>query len=366
MPDVFTRSLDRFFGRGDASVAIPPMDGALKPNNAIDAAPLLAAVERPDNLVAATGSVLFSSSRKLIRIADDGSAREVLLECDGDILALAIRHDGVLAIFDEAQGLSLLKLSDNGLTRQPMGRVPVASITAAAFTRSGDLLVCIGSSKNPTSEWQRDLLESEAAGSVWLVSLRDGEAIEIAKGLAYPSGCMIVGDGGKALVSESWRHRLILIDLAGGQGPITVLGALPGYPARLSPRSRGGSWLTFFAPRNQLVEFVRREPRYRREMMTEVAKEFWVAPTLASGASFREPMQGGALKQMGTLKPWAPTRSYGLVVALDKEHSPVASYHSRAGGRRHGLTSAVEIGGRLIVASKGGDQLLSLEIEDRE
>ena len=46
-----------------------------------------------------------------------------------------------------------------------------------------------------------------------------------------------------------------------------------------------------------------------------------------------------------------------LVVALNKEHTPVASYHSRAGGKRHGLTCAVEIGDRLVVASKGGGEL---------
>ena len=361
MVDIFTRTLDRFFGRGDASIAIPPMDGALKPNNAVDDAKRLAFVERPDNLVRVDDGVLFSSGRTLLRL---GAAPEPVLECEGEILATACRQNGLVAIFDDARGLSLFDLAKKTVTRINMPGVPIASVTAAAFNASGDLIVCVGSAKNPTSAWQRDVLESEAAGSVWLVNVREQRAVEILGGLAYPAGCLLSPDGDSVLVSESWSNRLVLVDLAGSKRVTPVLTALPGYPARLSSRAKGGAWLSFFAPRNQLVEFVRREPQFRRDMMAEMPPEFWIAPALASGASFAEPMQGGALKQMGILKPWAPTRSYGLVVALNKDYSPSASYHSRAGGRRHGLTSAVERSGKLIVASKGGGELVSIDIED--
>ena len=47
---------------------------------------------------------------------------------------------------------------------------------------------------------------------------------------------------------------------------------------------------------------------------------------------------------MGIHKPWAPSRSYGLVVRLDAAMRPVASFHSRANGHRHGVTSAIEVG----------------------
>jgi len=40
--------------------------------------------------------------------------------------------------------------------------------------------------------------------------------------------------------------------------------------------------------------------------------------------------------------------------------APVASYHSRANGRRHGVTSAIEAGGSVFVACKGGDAVLEL------
>ena len=64
-------------------------------------------------------------------------------------------------------------------------------------------------------------------------------------------------------------------------------------------------------------------------------------------------MQGSGLKQMGILKPWAATRSYGLVVRCDAEMQPLASYHSRADGIIHGVTSICEDRGDLLVSAKG-------------
>ena len=101
-------------------------------------------------------------------------------------------------------------------------------------------------------------------------------------------------------------------------------------------------------------------------MMGEVDKAFWIAPALASGKSFHEPMQGGALKQMGVLKPWAPTRSYGLVIELSPDFVPLRSFHSRAGGRRHGITSALERNGKLYATSKGGNELVALPLQAGE
>jgi hypothetical protein len=362
MDNAFTRSLDRFLGRGDASIAIPPMDGALKPNSAIDEAEHLFSRNRPDNLIVTSDGLLFSSDRELLRADPDGLSVTPVAQCEGDILATASAADGTIAIFDQARGLSLLNAQTGSKTHLDLPRLPRASVTAAAFRDPQRLIVCVGSARNTAANWQRDLLESEAAGSVWSIDIRSGGMTPIAENLRYPAGCLVLADGRSALISESWTNRLLRFDLDSAKKPTPVLTALPGYPSRLAPRAAGGAWLCLFAPRNQLVEFVRREPGYRRAMMAEVPKEFWIAPALASGKSFSEPMQGGALKQMGILKPWAPTRSYGLVVVLNDDYTPVDSFHSRTGGKRHGLTSVAELGSKLIVASKGGDEILAIEL----
>jgi hypothetical protein len=51
-----------------------------------------------------------------------------------------------------------------------------------------------------------------------------------------------------------------------------------------------------------------------------------------------------------------------MVVKLDASLQPVSSVHSRANGTRHGTTSAVELDGKLLIASKGGDCVLAIDL----
>jgi hypothetical protein len=145
-----------------------------------------------------------------------------------------------------------------------------------------------------------------------------------------------------------------------------VIEHLPAYPARLCSAADGGAWLAMFAPRRQMVEFVLREKAYRERMMAEVDPAYWMAPDLRTSRSFLEPIHGGQVKHLGIVKPWGPTRSYGLVIHLDASGIPTTSLHSRADGQRHGVTSCVEFGQRLFVASKGGNALLDVDLESLE
>jgi hypothetical protein len=52
-----------------------------------------------------------------------------------------------------------------------------------------------------------------------------------------------------------------------------------------------------------------------------------------------------------------------LVLELDGSFTPVQSLHSRAGGRRHGVTTVLEIDGTLWATSKGGDEVLRIAID---
>jgi hypothetical protein len=145
-----------------------------------------------------------------------------------------------------------------------------------------------------------------------------------------------------------------------------VLDRLPVYPSRIVAAAGGGFWLTAFAARTQLVEFVLREPAFRRRMMKEIAPEHWIAPRLRSGQSFLEPMQGAHLRTMGVLKPWAPPRSYGLVVRLSPEGTPLYSLHSRVDGINHGIVAAADVGGFLYLLAKEPGRLIRLALADIE
>lgn len=345
---------DRFLGRGDAAVTVPPMDGALRPDGRLEEATIVAQADRPDNLVHCGNRLLFSDGGRLLHLEPVSGEVRQLHDFGSPISAMADNGGGLLAI-GLADGGLFIGRPDECDTMQPVVHPELRCPVAMAFDPKGDLIVCQGSSHNGPDAWQRDLMERRASGALWRISGADRTVQRIASGLAFPFGVQPLDKG--LVVSESWRHRLVLIDPAGRH--TVLLDDLPGYPARLIPAEKG-YWLCIFAPRNQLIEFVLREKRFRDRMMHDVDPRHWIAPTLTSVRSYLDPMQGGGMITHGQLKPWAPTRSYGLVVRLNEAMQPISSHHSRADGRFHGVTACVAVGDDLFIASKGGGAVLKL------
>jgi len=348
---IFDPILDIFRGK---AVTIPPMDGALKPNTVLDDAPAVLEVTAPDNLCSDGERLIFSSGDKVFAL--DGDQVEEIQSFDAAVTALAVSPSGDLAIGLDNGELGLMPKSGN--PRDLPATANLACPTALAFDQSGALYVAQGSARHRPSDWAVDLMSKNAFGSVWRLDLTGhGSAKMVVQGLAFPNG--LLADRDSVIVSESWQHRVVRLATNGTQKPI--LEKLPGYPAKLSPAGDGGVWLALFAPRNRLIEFTLMEDAYRQQMMRDVPREYWIAPALFSGGNFLEPLQCGGVKTMGIHKPWSPSRSYGLVVKLDAQLRPVASFHSRANGRRHGVTSVAEVKGRVFAASKGGNVILEID-----
>jgi hypothetical protein len=341
---VFDKALDLFRGK---AVTIPPMDGALKPNTLLDDAEVLVAALAPDNLVVQNGALVYSSGAEI----RSHGAKAPLARHAADITALAVHEDGRMAVGLDSGKVLVGDLAIDGFTCP----------TALAFD-GADLLVCNGSATSSPSAWTTDLMQRNATGSIWRVNLATRERKQLAGGLAFPNGLAIDRANRRLVASESWNHCLIALPLTGGAAQ-PLLTHLPGYPSRITPYT-DGYLLCLFAPLNRLVEFVLQEDAYRQDMMQEIESQFWIAPALAPASSFLEPLQNGGVRSMGVHKPWSPTRSYGLLVSLDSAFQPVASFHSRANGRFHGITSALSHQGRIIVTSKGGNHIIALRAED--
>lgn len=336
--------LDLF--RGEA-VTIPPLDGAFRPNTRLDEAPVFADLTEPDNLLVADGRLLVSSGNAVYSLAA-GVEPKVVGTFLSPITALALSLSGELTV-----GLESGKLLVAGKeVSLPSG---VSCITALAYAEDDTLWLANGSAEHAPSLWAADLMKKGASGSLWRRDAAGGGFRKVAGEIAFPYG--LHPTGRDVLVSESWRHQLVRFDGATGSRS-TVLTHLPGYPARLAPAGDGGAWLALFAPRNRLIEFVLQETHYRRDMIDQVPPAYWIAPALASNRSFLEPLQCGGIRTMGIHKPWSPSRSYGLVVKLDRTMQPQFSLHSRADGTRHGICSVAEKDGLLFIASRGGDCVL--------
>ena len=359
MSNIFTRYVDRIRGSGNWAVTLPPMDGPLRPNTRIDTAEKIASLNMPDNLVWHGGEVLLSSGARLISLEPSGDLNE-LWEATSTITCLASHESGVLAVgLDEGKLLIRGGVHD-GREYTSFDDMPLIALSALAFSDENTVFACHASQNHKVGDWKYDLMSHGASGSVWKIDLVSGKATCLADKLAFPNGITCTDDD-HILVSESWRHQILRIS-SDGKVEI-ILDELPGYPSRLVANQENKDiWLCIFAPRTQLIEFVLREKEYREQMIATIEPEYWIAPSLHHPISYLEPMQGGGLKQLGELKPWAPSRSIGMVARMDSQGNLLESLHYRADGTRHGVTSCLPQGETLFICSKGGDTILSSTI----
>src|SRR5262249_27211684 len=151
------------------TVTIPPMDGALRPNTALDEAPLLLETPQPDNLASDGRAILFSTGAELRVARGDGAGR-----FDAPISALACSPDGTTAVALDDGGILFRGGAFDEKTLEPAAFGGLACPTALAFAGDGTLFVCQGSAVHRPSDWVVDLMSKGASGSVWRVALAGG------------------------------------------------------------------------------------------------------------------------------------------------------------------------------------------------
>ena len=358
MTFTLTGILDAVLGRGESAITVPALDGALRPNRKLDGAFERIAIDRPSGLIVRPDGIVASSANEIRRL-QAGGAWVPVYKADTTISCLGEAGDGI-AVGLENGTVEIIGGRFDGATLKP---TPEARCPVAIAALEDSLYVCHGSASNSPSAWQRDLMERNASGSVWLYDLAaSGNRRRLADRLAFPAG--IVANRETLIVSESWRHRVLRLQRSTGAVLDVPFGDLPGYPGQISRDGTQGYFLSVFAPRSQLVEFILREPRYKRRMLAEVDPRYWVAPCYRAGRSFYEPLQGGGVKHLGMLKPWAPTLSFGMVIRMDENCLPIESFQSRADGRTHGVVGAVLHGDSLCVASRGDGVIARLGVAD--
>ncbi len=348
---------DRLLGRGSAAITVPVMDGLLKANRALDDAEVVAECPGIDDLASDGATLWVSAGPVLLRV--DGATVTPLQRFDATISAIAAHPTGRVAVALAGRQVRVFASRDDVLkdvaTFDRCAGTPLVCVNALAFDGPEQLVFSEGSQRHGPDDWCRDLMTLGATGRVGRWRHGQGaEATELASGLRHAYGVLPTADGVR--VSESWRHRVLNVDRTA-----PVLAELPGYPSRMTPAAGGGFWLACFVCRTQLVEFVLREPAYRERMVAEIDPRYWIAPALSSGHSFLEPLQGAGVKTMGVVKPWAPPRSYGLVVKVGADGAIAGSLHSQVDGRHHGITGVTEHDGRLYAASKGAGRLLAID-----
>ena len=231
------------FSQNNIGIHAPVMDGALKPNKDLDDLKKILDIPGVRNLCWNNG-LWMSQGPKLINLM--GAEQKQIRAFSSDISALATDGEKRWAV-GLAEGKVLLF---NDITSEPDIILDLNCPTALCFGDGGKLFIANGSKTNSVHNWQRDLLTGGKTGSVLVYDDRGIE--KITENLKWPSGICPLSNG-ELLVSEAWEHRVFHLKMDGSKDNMLI--ELPAYPGRIYSDGSGNFWLTFFAPRNQLVEF---------------------------------------------------------------------------------------------------------------
>jgi Strictosidine synthase len=342
---------------------IPAMDGGLAPNDELDGlAPLGAPIPNVDDCAEGSdGSLYVSAGHQILRLAGDGyENRSVAADLDGRAGGVAFHPDGRVLVCVADRGLLAIDRSGRRQWLTEVEAQPLKHLTSVAASPNGAVFMCEGSSQVHPDEWSRDLMQKNRLGR--LISCGPGlnGAKVLLRDMYFPYGVALAPDAKSLWFTESWIHRVSRAPLAGREisAPEVVVDNLPGYPARIGDNGGDGFWISVFAPRTHLVEFVLQEDEFREAMMKTIPQPYWVAPSLMSTDHVLDPAQNGNIKALGIQKPWAPPRSYGLIVHINETGDILESMHSRVGGLHHGVTSARRTAQGLVVVSKGAGRVL--------
>jgi sugar lactone lactonase YvrE len=357
------RDVRQIMFRDSEQHAIPPLDGAFSPNDRLDAClPIGGRLLNVDDIVEGDDGVLYvSAGPQVLRLTGEGYVeRSVFAQFDSNAGGLAVHPDGRLLVCVAGRGLAAVDARGRQSWLNQVADQPLRCLTSVAAAADGTIFASEGSSRYPPDSWCRDLMEKNYSGRLVVCGPRLDGAKVLLRGLCYPHGLAVSTDQTHLWFTESWAHRISRAEIGDRAiaKPAPIIGNLPGYPARLGRAATDGFWLSLLAVRTHLIEFVLREDDYRHEMLRSIPQAFWIAPTLAATGHVLEPMQSGSVKALGIHKPWAPPRSYGLVIRVDSNGEAQESLHSRVGGVYHGITAACETAQGLVIVSKGSGRLV--------
>jgi hypothetical protein len=213
-----------------------------------------------------------------------------------------------------------------------LGGQPLICPTALCFAGPDILYACQGSARHAPEEWQRSAGAPQKRDG--LAHRASSGAAELpGEGLGFPNGMLLIDGGRRIAIAESWRHRLLAIETARHATPEILLDDLPGYPGRLCPAGGSGAWLAVFAPaagRSRLF-CASTPPRDDAGDRARLLDRPGLRPVRRPGAR-----RHGRLGAAALPRPGAASR---------RGFRPVAALHGRAAGRRHGVTSCLEIEG---------------------
>ncbi len=340
-----------FFKSRNSKPPAMPLEGVLGPNSLLDEAPSLS-IEKPDALaIAADGHLLISSGSSVLSLEGWGQEPQRLFSVSRRVTALAASSGGQIAVGVETGEVHVY---DRGQD-QPAWTLPASSGNSPAadcmFLGEDELAVVRSGYASVQEALARSPWETAQTGTVTGHS-RNATTRVIAGGLSCPMG-ICRDESVDLIITEMDAARVI-----DPSGRVRGTG-FPAYLGRIR-KTQHGYLLACLSRRDPLIEFLRTEQDFVEDMKKTIDPRHWISPRTTPEFSHDFPIELGATRLFGEIKPWAPSFSYGLLITLDKDLMPGGSAQSRANGRRHAISDAVVWNGDVIAVSQASGEILNL------
>ncbi|BCG90263.1 hypothetical protein MesoLj113c_63730 [Mesorhizobium sp. 113-3-9] len=326
------------------------LEGVLGPNHRLDDADAIP-VEKPEALsVSAEGHLLFSSGSQIFRLHRWRDAPEAWTRFDQPVSALSCSADGLVAV--GLQGGSIAVVDQSGQAVDGWSAPQdLVSVSDCAFLSSDEIAVVDNGYRDDQNVLSIAPWDEVPRGKVVVVG-RFKEPRIVARALHCPMGITPDFAGG-LIVSQ--LDRASIVDLSGR----TLQSGYPGYLGRIRKTDTGYA-MACLSRRDPLIEFLKTEPVFVSDMKANLDPRYWISPRATPEISHDFPIELGAARLFGDVKPWAPSFSYGLVIELDEALMPIACAHSRANGRRHAICDVCSWNKNLIAVSRASGEILNL------
>lgn len=201
-----------------------------------------------DVAVDAEGRVLTGlADGRLVRFDAAGGGPEVVADLGGgQVLGVEVMPDGRVLCCHADRGLVAVDPEGGRpevLLTEVEGR-PLVLTNNAAVQADGTILFTESSRRFTLADYELDLMEQSATGSLWRLDTSSGEVDRLHAGLAFANGVTLAADEGFAVVAETGRYALHRVTLTGpSAGRTEPFGAtLPGHPDNVSTGPDGTIW----------------------------------------------------------------------------------------------------------------------------
>ena len=226
---------------------------------------------------------------RLLRMAPDGSQREIFASTGGRVLGFDFDAGGRLIAADAFKGL--LAITPDRRVSVLADRVapddPIGYADAIVVAPDGTIYFTDASTRFSPVRWGGtleasvlDIMEQSATGRVLAHDPATGKTRIVARGFSFANGIALAADGHTLFVTETGRYRIWKIDgrasdldVQGGDGQgggpqaRVLLDNLPGYPDNIMRGREGRLWVGLFKPRNPAADSLAERPFLRKVLL---------------------------------------------------------------------------------------------------